>query len=69
MTFEPKTHQAEEILTLDDVANLLKVPVATLRKWRVARTGPAAFRLGKYVRYKRSSIDQFIAEQEAKEDQ
>ncbi|RSM51037.1 hypothetical protein DMB66_42920 [Actinoplanes sp. ATCC 53533] len=58
---------AEEILTLDEVAQLLKVPVGTLRKWRTDGEGPKGFRAGEYIRYRRSAVEQFIAEQERRE--
>jgi len=58
---------ADEILTLDEVAQILKVPVGALRKWRTNGAGPKGFRAGKYVRYRRSAVEQFIAEQERRE--
>ena len=57
----------DELMTLDEVAAHLKVPVATMRKWRVEGKGPAGFRIGKYIRYRRSTVEAFIAEQEAAE--
>jgi excisionase family DNA binding protein len=54
-----------EILTIQEVAELLKVPVGTVRKWRSEGMGPQGFRVGKHVRYRRSSVDLFIAEREA----
>jgi excisionase family DNA binding protein len=54
----------DELLTLEEVAAILKLPVATLRKWRVEGKGPAGFRLGKYIRYRRSTVEAFIKEQE-----
>lgn len=58
---------SDEILTLDEVAQILKIPISTLRKWRTNAQGPKGFRAGKYVRYRRSAVEQFIAEQEGKE--
>ena len=55
----------DEILTVEDVAKILKVPVGTIRKWRSEKTGPKGFRVGKYVRFRRSSVDLFIEEREA----
>jgi excisionase family DNA binding protein len=59
---------ADEILTLDEVAKFLKIPTGTLRKWRMNSEGPKGFRVGKYVRYRRSAVEQFVSEQEEKED-
>ncbi|WP_212992935.1 helix-turn-helix transcriptional regulator [Actinoplanes auranticolor] len=54
---------------IDEVAALMKIPVGTLRKWRSAGNGPQGFRLGKYVRFRRSSVDRFIADIEAAQNQ
>jgi len=57
----------DKILTLDEVAQILKVSVGTLRTWRTKGGGPKGFRAGKYVRYRRSAVEQFITEQKGKE--
>jgi excisionase family DNA binding protein len=61
--------QRDELLTIDEVAAMLKVPVGTLRKWRSAGSGPEGFRIGKYIRFRRSSVDRFIVELEASANQ
>jgi excisionase family DNA binding protein len=63
----PQPPPDDELLTLDEVAAHLKVPAATLRKWRAQRSGPAAFRLGKHLRYRRSAVESFLRDQEARE--
>jgi excisionase family DNA binding protein len=60
--------EADELLTIDEVASIFKVPLKTVRAWRSNREGPRGFRVGKYVRFRRSAVDAFIAEQEEKED-
>jgi excisionase family DNA binding protein len=55
----------DEILTLDEVAAILKISVATIRKWRSEGCGPPGFRVGKYVRFRLSGVEQFIADREA----
>ena len=57
----------DEILTVEEVAEILKVSVGTIRKWRSEGAGPKGFRVGKYVRFRRSSVDLFIQEREAAE--
>ncbi len=37
----------DELLTLDDVAEILRVPVNTLRWWRQTGTGPSYFKIGR----------------------
>lgn len=57
----------DELLTLDEVAAILKVPPGTVRKWRAEGAGPQGFRVGKYVRFRRSAVEQFIRERESEE--
>jgi len=54
---------ADELLTIDEVADILRVPVATLRYWRHLGTGPASFKIGRGVRYLRSEITRWFQEQ------
>jgi predicted DNA-binding transcriptional regulator AlpA len=57
----------EEILASADVAQLMKVPVGTVRYWRHIGEGPPAFKLGpKAVRYRRSQVEAWISEQESR---
>lgn len=49
-------HVGDEMLTLAEVAELLRVPVATLRYWRHLGSGPRSFRIGRFVRYWRSEV-------------
>ncbi|BCO57180.1 helix-turn-helix domain-containing protein [Mycobacterium intracellulare subsp. intracellulare] len=54
-----------EFLYTPAVAALTGVDAATLRYWRHADTGPASFKLGRRVVYRRSEVERWIAEQEA----
>jgi hypothetical protein len=40
-----------------------------MRRWRLAWTGPAAFRLGKIIRYSRQDLDAFIEQNKSREAQ
>ena len=42
-----------DLLTITEAAALLRTPVATLRWWRHQGTGPASFRIGRRVFYRR----------------
>jgi len=57
---------AAEIMTLNEVAEYLKVPVTTLYAWRT-RGGPDGFprgaRVGKHVRYRKADVDKFLDSQ------
>ena len=39
-----------------EVADVVRVPVATLRYWRHLGTGPRTFRIGRSVRYWRTEV-------------
>jgi excisionase family DNA binding protein len=52
-----------ELCTLADVAQLLRVPPATLRYWRHLGTGPHSFRIGRHVRYYRGDVDAWLEKQ------
>jgi len=67
MTTEQPRRLNSKLLSVDEVAELLKVPVGTLRKWRTNGEGPTGFRVGKFLRYRLSTVEQFIEEQEQKE--
>ena len=40
----------DELLTITEVADIVRAPVATLRYWRHLRTGPHSLRIGRGVR-------------------
>jgi len=52
----------ETLLTEHDVARLLKVSVATIRRRRLLRQPPYPVRIGSSVRYTPDSIFTFLAE-------
>jgi predicted DNA-binding transcriptional regulator AlpA len=52
-----------ELLTPEQVAELLHVEASLLRRWRYERRGPMSFKIGKYVRYRRDDVLEWIDEQ------
>src|SRR5665811_1135665 len=42
-------HAGDELLTIAEVADVVRVPVATLRYWRHLGTGPHSFRTVSYT--------------------
>ena len=54
------TDHQPELLTITEAADLLRAPVATLRYWRHLGTGPASFRLGRRVLYRRDDLHTWI---------
>jgi excisionase family DNA binding protein len=53
----------DRLLSVEDLADYLEVPVATVYAWRYRRQGPPGFRVGRHLRFRRSDIEQWIAEQ------
>lgn len=54
-----------EIMTVKEVEEETGIPEGTLRYYRSIGVGPASFRLGGRVRYRRSDVLAWIAEEEA----
>ena len=53
-----------ELLTIDEAAAWLRVPVWTLRKWRTQGTGPGVAKVGKHLRYREEELRRWVQEQE-----
>ncbi|MGA9596968.1 MAG: helix-turn-helix domain-containing protein [Acidimicrobiia bacterium] len=53
----------DRLLTVQDLANHLGVPVATIYAWRYRHEGPPGFRVGRHVRFRRSDVQQWISQQ------
>lgn len=52
----------DPLLTIEEVAELLRMPVASLRYWRVLGTGPRGFIIGRRLRYLRADVLAWIEE-------
>jgi len=52
-----------DLLTITEAADLLRIPLATLRYWRHLGTGPRSFRLGRRVLYRADDLHTWITEQ------
>jgi DNA-binding transcriptional MerR regulator len=55
------------LLTLQEVAQKTRVPLATLRYWRSIGTGPSTFRLGRRVMAYEHDVETWIEVEAAKE--
>lgn len=56
-------HKNEPIHTLEEFARREKVPVQTVRLWRMKGKDPVSFKVGKHVRYRLSDIEAWEQEQ------
>jgi excisionase family DNA binding protein len=52
-----------EFLTLAELAEMLRVPVPTIYKWRHLNEGPRGIRVGRHVRYRRSDVEAWLEQQ------
>jgi excisionase family DNA binding protein len=51
------------LVTIEEAAAQLQIPIETLRKWRAQGRGPQSMKLGRHVRYDKADLDQWINEQ------
>jgi predicted DNA-binding transcriptional regulator AlpA len=52
----------DRLLSVEDLANFLDVPINTLYAWRYRGEGPVGFRVGKHVRYRWADVEQWIGD-------
>ena len=52
----------DRLWTVQQVADFLAVPVTTLYQWRYLHTGPAAYRVGRHLRYDPAAVRAWLAE-------
>ncbi|QSR26863.1 DNA-binding protein [Nocardioides aromaticivorans] len=60
-TREPE--RIDALLTIEEVAELLRMPAASLRYWRGLGTGPRGFIIGRRLRYVRDDVFHWLVEQ------
>jgi excisionase family DNA binding protein len=53
----------DRLLTTQQLADYLGVPVATLYAWRYTGDGPPGFRVGKHLRYRIADVEEWIHSQ------
>ncbi len=50
----------EKLMSVDEVADFLGIPVNTLYQWRHKGTGPTAFRVGRFLRYDPANVRDWL---------
>jgi excisionase family DNA binding protein len=50
----------DRMMTVEDLAEYLGIPIPTVYKQRSEGTGPPGFRVGKYVRWRRPEVDAWL---------
>ena len=61
---QTERHNVEQLLTIEQLADLTHAPVATVRWWRTNGEGPQGFRVGKRVLYRESAVEAWLASRE-----
>jgi excisionase family DNA binding protein len=56
---EAEVRMSNRFLTENDVAELTKISLGTLRRWRLARKGPKFHKFGSLVRYEESDLEEW----------
>ena len=49
-----------ELLTVQQLAEFLQVPVTTIYRWRQQGLAPPGIRVGRYVRFRRRDVEAFL---------
>ena len=52
---------AERLLSVQELADYLEVPVKTIYTWRHRNTGPRGFRVGKHLRFRWCDVESWLA--------
>lgn len=53
-----------QLMTIEQVADVLQVPIDTVYAWRAKNYGPQAIKVGKYLRWKPETVQAWIDSQE-----
>jgi excisionase family DNA binding protein len=58
----PRPPELDELWTVEQLAEFLKIPTQSVYKQRSLGTGPPGYRVGKYVRFKKSDVMRWLEE-------
>jgi excisionase family DNA binding protein len=50
----------DPLLTAEECAAYLKIPLQTIYDWRYRGIGPRAYKIGRYLRFRLSDVDAWI---------
>lgn len=56
----------EVLLTPEQLAEALQVPVSTLYRWRASGVGPQSIKVGKHIRYRPAAVETYLASLETR---
>jgi excisionase family DNA binding protein len=58
----------DRLLSVEELADYLEVPVKTIYTWRHRHSGPKGFRVGKYLRFRWGDVQTWVAQRIAEDD-
>lgn len=50
----------ERLMSAQEVADYLGIPITTLYAWRYKGEGPPGYRVGRHIRHRREQIDRWL---------
>jgi len=53
------------LMSVEELAEYLGVPVATIYRWRHHRAGPPAYKVGRFLRFDASEVQAWVKAQRA----
>jgi excisionase family DNA binding protein len=53
---------ATEFVTIEELARILRVPKATVYRWRSTGDGPKGYTIGRYVRFRWTDVEIWLQE-------
>ena len=53
------------LLTTEQLAEFLQIPLTSLYQWRHKGLGPKGIKVGKYIRYRRRDVDAWLDDRTA----
>lgn len=62
------TRREERLMTIQELADFLDVPVKTIYAWRYHGEGPQGFRVGRHVRFRWCDVEAWLADRMAAEE-
>jgi excisionase family DNA binding protein len=51
-----------QLLTVEELGRILRVPKATIYRWRSTGEGPRGYSIGRYVRFRWSDVEAWLEE-------
>ena len=60
---EQVVESLDRLLTPEELAEYLTIPIATIYAWRYQGKGPPGFRVGRHLRYREGDVEDWLGRQ------